>query len=160
MKFISRFLSWKRTIVLAVIVLLLLNVFNFYGLYTNRFYFFKIDNYILPLLTLVHFTFLYALRFKIHEKEIGDPQMRNLEFTLYAIFLIYIYKLVETVGILMSYSDYESNVIPDTFIPIGILITTLYVIHLVLTLVTFGHRKALVGDYDFNKIHDRIDYWE
>lgn len=160
MKLITRLLSWKSCLILSVSVLLLLNIFSFYGLYTNKFYFFKFDNYIFPLLTLVHFTYLYAVWFKIKEEEITDPQMRNLEFTLYVILVLYVYKLFETISILLSYSDFETHVIPATFIPIGTFITFLYVMLLVLTLVTFKHRKDKIGAYNFNKINDEIDSWD
>ena len=127
MKMILRMFSWKRSLWLTVIVLFLLIIFSFYGLYTNKFYLFKFDNYIFPILTIVHFIFLYAMWFKIKEHEIADPQMRNLEFALYIIFFIYIFRLFDTLLTLMSYNDFESNVLPVTFIPVGIFIVFLYV---------------------------------
>ena len=160
MKFILRLFTWKSTLMFSLIVLVLLNVFSFYGLFTNKFYFFKFDNYIFPILTLVHFTFLYAMWFKIKEDEIADPQMRNLEYALYVIFLIYVYRLFNTVSILFSYSNFESHVIPATFLPLGILILFLYIMLLLLTLITFKHRKDKIGSYNFNKLDDRIDSWE
>ena len=150
MKSILRMFSWKRSLLLSIIVLLLLIIFNFYGLYTNKFYLFKLDNYIFPFLTIIHFTFLYAMSFKIKENEVADPQMRNLEFALYIIFFIYIYKLFDTIFILLTYNDFESHVIPATFIPIGILIVILYLMLLLLTLITFKHRIDLVGHYRFD----------
>lgn len=160
MKFTSRLFSWKNSLILSLIVLVLLNIFSFYGLYTNKFYFFKFDNYIFPLLTLVHFTFLYAMWFKIQEGEIADPQMRNLEFTLYIIFLIYIYRLINTTFIVLSYSDFESQILPATFLPLGILIIFLHLLLLLLTLVVFKHRKDKIGSYKFNRINDDIDSWQ
>ena len=157
MKLILRMFTWKRSLLLSIIVLLLLIVFSFYGLYTNKFYFFKYDNYIFPFLTIIHFTFLYALSFKIKENEIADPQMRNLEFALYIIFFIYIFRLFETIYILLTYNDFETHVIPATFIPIGILIVFLYLMLLLLTLVTFKHRIDLVGPYRFDDVNDQID---
>ena len=157
MKLILRMFSWKRSLLLSIIVLLLLIVFSFYGLYTNKFYFFKYDNYIFPFLTIIHFTFLYALSFKIKENEIADPQMRNLEFALYIIFFIYIFRLFETIYILLTYNDFETHVIPATFIPIGILIVILYGMLLLLTLVTVKYRIDLVGPYRFDDINDHID---
>ncbi|MEM9143917.1 MAG: hypothetical protein AAGA86_13090, partial [Bacteroidota bacterium] len=77
---ILRFFSWKRSIYLSAFVLALLGISSFYGLYSNQFYFLKPDNYIFPLLTIAHFTFLYVLWFKITENEVADPQMRNLEY--------------------------------------------------------------------------------
>ncbi|EAR01278.1 hypothetical protein [Maribacter sp. HTCC2170] len=160
MKLILRIISWKSGLLLSVVVLLLLIVFSFYGLYTNKFYFFKFDNYIFPLLTFLHFTYLYAIWFKIREQEGPDPQMRNLEFALYIIFFIYIYKFIDTLFILLSYTDFESQVIPATFIPFGIVILFLYFMLLALTLIMFKHRKAIIGTYRFDNVNDQIDTWE
>jgi len=157
MKLILRMFSWKRSLLVSIIVLLLLIVFSFYGLYTNKFYLFKFDNYIFPFLTIIHFTFLYAINFKIMENEIADPQMRKLEFALYIIFFIYIFRLFDTIFILLTYNDFEIHVIPVTFIPIGVLIVFLYLMLLLLTLVTFKHRKDLIGSYRFDDINDQID---
>ncbi|NND80451.1 MAG: hypothetical protein HKN53_11170 [Maribacter sp.] len=158
MKLILRILSWKSTLLLSIIILLLLIVFSFYGLYTNKFYLFKFDNYIFPLLTIVHFIFLYAMWFKIKEREITDPQMRNLEFALYVVFFIYIFRLFDTIFTLLTYSDFESHVIPITFIPMGIIIVLLYALLLILTLVTFRYRKDLIGPYRFDDVNDHVDY--
>lgn len=160
MKIILRMFSWKRSLWLSVIVLFLLIIFSFYGLYTNKFYLFKIDNYIFPFLTIVHFIFLYAMWFKIKENELADPQMRNLEFALYIIFFIYIFRLFDTLFTLFNYNDFESNVIPGTFLPVGIFIVFLYVLLLLLTLITFNYRKELIGPYKFDDINDQIDTWE
>ncbi|MEO1012222.1 MAG: hypothetical protein AAFX53_13005 [Bacteroidota bacterium] len=155
-----RFFPWKRSIYLSAIVLVLLIVFSFYGLYTNQFYFLKPDNYIFPLLTIAHFIFLYVLWFKVTENEVADPQMRNLEYGLYLIFLLYIFKLIESIYVLMSYSLYENYSIPDTFLPFGSLIVGLYFILLGLTLLTFYYRKSLVGAYKFDDMGHHIDSWD
>jgi len=91
------------------------------------------------------------------ENEIADPQMRKLEFALYIIFFIYIFRLFDTIFILLTYNDFEIHVIPVTFIPIGVLIVFLYLMLLLLTLVTFKHRKDLIGSYRFDDINDQID---
>ena len=157
---ILRLLSWKRMMVLTIGVLILLIAFSFYGLYTNKFYFFKIDNYIFPFLTIVHFTFLYALWFKIKEGEIADPTMRNLEYALYVIFFVYLFKMFDVLFILIGSGEYEGYSMPGTFIPIGTLIFLLYFLLLGLTLLAFKYRKILVGNYNFDDINGHIDSWE
>ena len=144
--------------VLTIILLVSLSVFSYYGLYTDKFYLLKIDNYIFPLLTLVHFLYLYVVWFKIKEREIADPQMRNLEYSLYVIILVYCFKTIETLMTLMSYGDYDNHVIPSTFIPIGTTIFILYMFLLCLTFVSFKLRKEFVGGYDFKNMTD-IDTW-
>ena len=159
MKFIKGIFPWKRTLITSLIVILLLTVFNFYGLYTNKFYFFKIVNYIFPLLALGHLLFLYVMWFKIKEDELSDPPMRNLEYVLYFISLVYIYKLIETVTTLFSYGQYDNHLIPATFLPIGILILLLYILLLVLTFLTFSYRREIVGTYTFDEMNQHVDNW-
>lgn len=160
MKFILDVLNWKRSLLLSVTTLGILIILNFYGLYTNKFYFLKFDNYIFPLLTIVHFVFLYVFWFKIKEQEYTDTPMRNLEYSLYVIFLVYIFKTLDTFFILLSYSNYDDYIIPGTFMPIGILMFTLYLFLLLITLVTFRHRKELIGNYNFESMNQNIDSWE
>ncbi len=157
---ILRLLTWKRMLALSISVLILLIASSFYGLYTNKFYFFKIDNYIFPFLTIVHFTFLYALWFKIKEGEVADPKMRNLEYALYVIFFVYLFKMIDVLFILISSGDYEGYAMPDTFLPLGTLIFLLHFMLLGLTLLAFKYRKTLVGNYNFDDINRHIDSWE
>lgn len=151
---------WKLIKLLTIVVLIALIVLNFYGLYTNRFYFFKYDNYIFPVLTVVHFIYLYVIWFKVRENEYADPQMRNLEYILYIILIIYVFQIFDTIYILSSYSSYDESIIPETFIPMGILIVVLYLLLIIMTLVSFKHRKALVGEYKFMNMNDNIDSWQ
>ncbi len=159
LKSIVRVLPLKRSFILSVAILALLIIFNFYGIYTNKFYFFKPDNYIFLLLSTVHFTFLYVLWFKIKEDELTDPQMRNIEYILYGVLLIYVYKVFESIFVLTTYFDYENHVIPSTFLPIGIFILVLYLMLTGLTLLTFKYRKERVGEYKFDDMN-HIDSWE
>lgn len=156
---IFKLISWNWCKRLSIGVLVVLIVLNFYGLYTNKFYLLKPDNYIFPLLSFVHFTFLYVMSFKIREDEYTDAPMRNLEYALYVISLVYVFKLVDTFYILLSYTDYANHIIPPTFLPIGILIVVLQVLLLVLTYLTFAFRKAMIGTYNFDNINENIDPW-
>lgn len=160
MGFIKGILTWKRTLILSVGILLLLNVFSFYGLYTNKFYFFKIDNYIFPLLSTVHFVFLYVLWFKIKEDELSDPPMRTLEYVLYIISLVYVYKLIETIIILLGYYDFDNHLIPDTFLPLGYFILLLYILLLLVTYLAIDYRKKVVGTYHFDDMNQHVDRWK
>jgi hypothetical protein len=159
MKAILKIFSLKSTLILTAFVLFLLVIFNFYGPYSDTFYFFKPGNYILPILSVGHFIYLYVLWFKVKEDETTDPQMRNLEYVLYAIFLVYIYKAVESIYILSTYSDYEAFVLPSAFLPLSILIVSLYCILIICTLILFKHRKVQIGAYKFDEMN-HIDSWE
>ena len=124
------------------------------------FYFFKIDNYILPLFSIVHFVFLYALWFKIKEGEPSDIPMRNLEYGLYIVFFIYVFKLVDTFLILSTSDEFDSKLLPSTFFPIGTLILALYLILFGLTLLSFYYRKKYVGPYNIDILDEQVDRWE
>ena len=160
MNSIKGIFTWKRTLIVSIVILFLLNIFSFYGLYTNKFYFFKIDNYIFPLLSIVHFVFLYVLWFKISEKELSDPPMRTLEYVLYIISLVYIYKLVETIITVSSYSDFENHLIPRTFLPLGFLMMVLYAMLLLVTFLAVLYRKEIVGTYLFDDMNQHVDHWK
>lgn len=159
MKFIFQIFTLKRTFILSAIVLTLLVILEFYGPYTSKFYFFKPGNYILPILSVGHFIFLYVLWFKIKEDETTDPQMRNLEYALYGIFLVYLYKAFESVSLLSSYSDYGNHALPEVFLPLGIFIAILYFMLIGLSLLLFKYRKDRIGEYNFDEMN-KIDSWE
>lgn len=156
---LKEILTWKRTLLLSVGILFLLNILSFYGLYTNKFYFFKIDNYIFPMLSIIHLVFLYVLWFKIKEAELSDPPMRTLEYVLYFISIVYLFKLVDTVIKLVSYTDFEDHLIPKTFLPIGYFMLMLYAFLLLLTFLAISYRKQLVGTYQFDDMNQHVDHW-
>lgn len=119
----------------------------------------KMDNYIFPILTIVHFMFLYVMNLKITGGEYTDAPMRNLEYALYVISLVYIFKLVDTFYTLLSYGDYSNHIIPPTFLPIGLTMVCLQLFLIYLTYATFHFRKEMVGSYNFDQINENIDPW-
>jgi hypothetical protein len=110
--------------------------------------------------TLIHFTFLYVLKFKIEEDEMTDPLMRNIEYMLYGAFLVYVFKTSEILVTLTTYDDFSNYVIPATFLPMGITIFALHILLLVLTLLAIHYRKEAVGEYEFDDMNQHIDSWE
>ena len=134
-------------------------VLNFYGLYSNTFYWSKVDNYIFPLLTLMHFAYLNSLRLKIYQGDFVDHQLRNLEYGMYGVLLIYGFKSMDTLYVLMSYNDYDQRLIPDTFLPVGLTVFGLQGLLIALTLTAFYSRKTLVGLYNFDRLNENIDSW-
>lgn len=145
---------------LSVGVLFVLIILNFYGLYTNEFYFYKVDNYIFPLLAIVHFSFLQAIQLRIGESDFSAFQLRNLEYGMYAILTVYLFKVLDTTYILSSYDKFESQIIPETFIPMGVVILSLQFLLVILTLFSFAFRRQLVGKYEFDHINDKLDSWQ
>lgn len=86
--------------------------------------------------------------------------MRKLEYILYLISLVYVYKLVETMSILLSYNDFDHQLIPTTFIPMGCIIFTLYILLLLVTYVAIAYRKEIVGPYLFDDMNQHVDHWK
>jgi len=144
---------------LSILTLIALCISGFYGPYTGEFYFFKPTSYIIPVLTFVHFIFLYVLWFKIKEEEYTDLPMRNLEYSLYFIFLFYIYKFYESINVLGTYGNFENHLLPEKFMMIQTTITVLYFVLLTLTVVVFLFRRLIIGDYNFENAN-RIDSWD
>ena len=157
---VSHIAFWRTCFYSTISLLPVLIVLNFYGLYSNQFYFLKIDNYILPLVSVLHFVFLYVMQFKIREGEYPDPVMRNVEYGMYAVLIIYLFQWIDTLYILMSYDDYKAYLIPDTFLPVGVTIFVLQGLLVVLTLSSFLQRKTLIGRYDFEQIDKNMNSWQ
>lgn len=157
---ISNLLTWRRNSIIILIILLALIILNFYGLYTNRFYFFKPDNYIFPLLSSAHFLYLYVIWFKITEGELPDPKMRNLEYALYAIMIVYFFKIYDSALVLSSTSEYQEHIMPTTFVPIGTITLVLYCLLPLFTLMSFWHRKQHIGQYNFENYNDNLNIWQ
>ncbi|MDG1572955.1 hypothetical protein OZ410_11560 [Robiginitalea sp. M366] len=157
--FLTYLIPWKTCFYSSIVLIPVLIVFNFYGLYSNQFYFLKVDNFIFPLVTILHFVYLYVVGFKIRESEYPDVPMRNVEYGMYAVLAIYIFKCLDTLYILSSFRDFQAHIIPETFLPLGILIFALQVFLVLLTLTAFRHRREQVGVYDFDHINENIDSW-
>ena len=160
MNLILNLLTWKRTNILTLVVLSMLVVFSFYGVYTNSFYLTKLDNYIFPLLSVIHFLYIYVIWFKISEDELPDPKMRNLEYALYAVMVVYAYKIYESVTIINSVSGLQEHFIPDTFAAMSTLILVLYCLLFALTLFSFWIRKRHIGIYNFENFNDNLNMWQ
>jgi len=157
--------SVKRTtpqinIVLTIVSLLSLIVLGFYSMYGNTFVFNRFESYIFPLLTMIHFLYLYVLWFKITEREYPDMIMKNIEYVMYGILLVYGYNIYETFLILGSQNEFQDHVIPSSFVPMGFLIIALQALLVLLTVWSFVIRKRIVGKYDFDYLNNHIDAWE
>jgi hypothetical protein len=160
MKYVSKILPWKTNILITLVILLALNILNFYGVYTNRFYFLKPDNYIFPLLSTVHFLYLYVMWFKIKEDELPDPKMRNIEYALYAIMVVYIFKIYDSVLTLTSFPELVGHVIPPTFKPMATLMLVLYSLLPIFTISLFWYRRNYVGHYNFEDYNNNLNIWQ
>ncbi|WP_245987158.1 hypothetical protein [Maribacter vaceletii] len=86
--------------------------------------------------------------------------MRNIEYALYVVFIVYLFKLFDTLYIISTYTEFENHQIPATFFPMGSLITVLYLLLIGLTIVTFMYRKKYVGPYNVDILNEQIDSWE
>ncbi|MEX0315852.1 MAG: hypothetical protein AB3N18_16860 [Allomuricauda sp.] len=160
MGILLKILNWKRVNLITFFTLLVLVVLNFYGIYTDRFYFLKPDNYIIPVLAGIHFLYLYVIWFKIKEDELPDPKMRNLEYVVYAILIVYLFKIYDSASIVSSYSQFQEHVLPSLFRPISIVTLVLYAMMVPLSLISFWHRKKLIGVYNFENYNDNLNVWQ
>ncbi|MEO9514035.1 MAG: hypothetical protein ABJN84_14795 [Flavobacteriaceae bacterium] len=160
MNTLRKVLTWKRNNIIIVMILLPLIPLNFYGVYADRFYFFKPTNYIFPLLTLVHFLYLYVLRFKITEGELPDPKMRNLEYVVYGALLVYCFKIYDYAMVLHSISQFQGYIMPATSRPIATIGLSLHCLLPIVTLVSFWYRKHLVGNYNFENYNHNMNIWQ
>jgi hypothetical protein len=102
---------------------------------------------------IIHAWFLNTLYQLEKEPHTHMNITRNLEFVMYAIFLVYLFKIAETSYILLSYFDYSDLVLPPTFLSVGLFIFGLQILLLILTFATFIHRRERIGPYRFDRVH-------
>lgn len=152
--------NWKKIIWTSIVILLAVIGLNFYGVYTNKFYFLKPDNYIIPILSMLHFLYMYVVWFKIREDELPDPKMRNLEYLLYGLVAVYLFKIYDSARVLGSAAQFGDHVIPPTFRPIGVISLTLYCLLALLTIYTFWLRKKHIGAYNFENYNNNLNIWQ
>ncbi|QXP53322.1 hypothetical protein H0I25_09935 [Cellulophaga sp. HaHa_2_95] len=152
MHFLIRLFPPRVLVLLSTLLLLILDVFSFYGIYTNKFYFLKFDNYIFPILSIVHFTYLYFILVKLITKKAADPQLRNVEYVLYFIFSIYVFKFFESIYRLSTINNFEEIELHENFLPMGLLIMALNFSLLTLTLLAFQYRKIIIGSFKFEEL--------
>lgn len=160
MSLLLRAFSWKLSLILSLLVLLVLIGLNFYGLYTARFYFLKIDNYIFPALAIIHIKYLQLLWLKINEGGYRDSKLRNFEYGIYAIVLVYFFKASDTAYMLLNAAKYEDYMLPENFLLMGMIVLGLQTALIFLTLLTFSHRRRKIGAYNFDRINENIDSWQ
>lgn len=152
--------SWKYNIGASIVLLIFLIFANFYGLFTDRFYFLKIENYLFPVLTIIHFVYMYVIRFKIVENDYPDVQMRNLEYCFYIVAIYYLYRIIDLGLLLYIYDRTDGLILPATFLPATIGILSAYAILLILSLNLFIIRSKRIGFYQIDYYsEENLDVW-
>ena len=102
---------------------------------------------------IIHAWFLNALYHLEKEPHEHMNLTRNLEYVMYAIFLVYLFKIAETSYILLGYFEYSDLVLPQTFLPVGLFILSLQIALLIITFATFKLRREHIGPYRFDRVH-------
>lgn len=149
----------RLNLFISIVVSSVLIFLNFYGLFSNQFHFNKIESFIFPILAIIHFVYLYILWFKISENEYPDVIMKNIEYVMYGVLGVYLYKIIETGILLSSYNQFENHLIPSTFLPMGILIISFQILLPICAIWSFILRKKIVGKYNFDYLNNHIDSW-
>src|SRR5690606_10667872 len=124
------------------------------------FYFLKPDNYIFPVLSMVHFLYIYVFWSKITENGLPSPKMRNIEYALYPIMIVYFFKVYDSLQILGSVSQLGEQMVPATFKPMATITLILYSMLFLVTLYTFRLRKKYIGNYNFENYNDNLNIWQ
>ncbi|MBT8280181.1 MAG: hypothetical protein KJO16_01290 [Muriicola sp.] len=148
-----RIIPWKKCYLFSFSLLPLIVVSDFYGLYTNKFYFLKIDNYIFAFLVFVHLYYLNMLLRAEKTNSITLNSLRTIEFAMYAILPVYLFKMAETTYILTTYFDHSEQIFPATFVPVGTMILLMQALIIFLTFTTFRHRKDRLGPFRYDRIN-------
>ncbi|MEM8764358.1 MAG: hypothetical protein AAGD88_11130 [Bacteroidota bacterium] len=154
MKAHSDVVTLKRLIWTLLTLLLVLVLFNFYGPFSNRFYFGKLDGYLFLLLVVFQALYLFRLLSKAKNEAVADSQLRYLEYVVYGVLVVYGYKTFDTVLSLNLASEIQHELLPTTFFPLVLLSLALYLMVIILSILTFTFRKRLLGSFSQESIED------
>jgi len=135
-------------------MLVVLVLFNFYGPFSNRFYFGKLDGYMFLLLVAFQALYLFRLLAKTKNEMNSDSQLRYLEYVVYGVLVVYGYKTIDTVLSLNLASEIQPDLLPETFFPLVLLSLALYLLVIILSVLTFTFRKRLLGSFSQETIED------
>lgn len=135
-------------------MLVVLVLFNFYGPFSNRFYFGKLDGYMFLLLVAFQALYLFRLLAKTKNEMNSDSQLRYLEYVVYGVLVVYGYKTIDTVLSLNLASEIQPDLLPETFFPLILLSLALYLLVIILSVLTFTFRKRLLGSFSQETIED------
>ncbi|MFM1879593.1 MAG: hypothetical protein RLZZ241_2459 [Bacteroidota bacterium] len=150
--------SWILYKICILTLIPIVVIANFYGLNTHKFYWFKVDHYILPLGIGIHLYYLSVLNQKLFRAVKTDFQLQNLEIAMYGISLIYTFELVETFYVLLNYNTYNLEVLPENFLSEGILVFSVQLLFLVVSLLAIYFRKIKLGAFDNPENISQIGY--
>ncbi|NKI24996.1 hypothetical protein HCG49_00305 [Arenibacter sp. 6A1] len=89
--------------------------------------------------------------------EYPDTVMRNIEYTMYFICLVYLFQIIETLITAVSLGQFHDRIIPSAFIPMATLMICLKVLLLLLTIFLFVKRKLLVGKYNHDYLNKDLE---
>ncbi|MEL7270709.1 MAG: hypothetical protein AAGL34_14140 [Bacteroidota bacterium] len=154
MKAHSDLVTLKRLIWTLLTMLVVLVLFNFYGPFSNRFYFGKLDGYMFLLLVAFQALYLFRLLAKTKNEMNSDSQLRYLEYVVYGVLVVYGYKTIDTVLSLNLASEIQPDLLPETFFPLVLLSLALYLLVIILSVLTFTFRKRLLGSFSQETIED------
>ncbi|MEL6975123.1 MAG: hypothetical protein AAGL29_06965 [Bacteroidota bacterium] len=155
MKAHSDVVTLKRLVWTLLTLLVVLVLFNFYGPFSNRFYFGKLDGYLFLMLAVFHVLYLFKLLGKAKKEATTDSQLRYMEYVVYGVLVVYGYKTFDTVVSLNLASEIEQELLPKTFFPLVIVSLAFYLLAIILSILTFILRKRILGSFRQETIEDK-----
>ncbi|MEO1487064.1 MAG: hypothetical protein AAFU57_15060 [Bacteroidota bacterium] len=154
MKAHSDVVTLIRLIRTLLILLAVLVLFNFYGPFSNRFYFGKLDGYLFLLLAVFQALYLFRLWNKVKHDTAADTQLRYLEYVVYGVLVVYGYKVLDTILSLNLASEIQQELLPTTFFPSMTLSLVVYLGVILLSILIFTFRRRLLGSFNQEKLND------
>jgi hypothetical protein len=145
-------LIWRICRYLIYISIPLVVCLNFYGLFTHKFYWLKLDNFILPVAVLIHLLYQREVQKRITQTKGVDFSLQKLEFAMYGVVIIYVLEIMETLNAIILSNSYDSKVFPESFWSQALSILSIQILFTGLTVCSFYLRKQILGAYNFDQI--------
>ena len=147
------------TIGVSVVLLISLAVLNFYGMYTDRFYFGQSEGWLFVALGAIHITYMTFLWKKMEAYPVPEWRLKLVEWVMYAVIGVYCFMLTTTIIDMQSTHELKNYIIADSFYSKSYWLISLFSILILLSVRLFFLRKKVLGAYKSFSKSEEIDNW-
>ena len=145
--------------VLTALILICLGLFNFYGMYTDSFFFLKGEGWAFVGLAAIHVFYLSLILHKMRSYRSSDWGLRISEIVMYVVVAAYGYMLAQVIIELQNTELLTGYVIPDSFYTKSYCLIGLFIGLMLLTIRLFFNRKRAFGPFKSVSVKTDLDNW-
>ena len=144
---------------LSLVLLIAVGTLNFYGMFTDRFYFGQSDGWLFVMLAVVQITYMSFLWRRVESHEVPEWRVKLLEWVMYIVLGVYAFMMITTIIDLQATYELKNHIIADSFYSKSYWLIGLFSLLILVTLRLFFVRKRALGAYKSHSKSEDLDNW-